>query len=187
MRQRGPLIATSALGIPACLIGFCLILAACTSSGTGSLLVSDHAQVYRDGSGWSLKVPAGWHARSFSDTKDGITSAGVQLSNVKLQPPSLIPGYPVQVNNRVLPARGIGLIIATDPDPKLQRGPIQRPPLPAPNGRYWSVGSSLGGTPYIETLWFRTHGKILIACAKIGPKVTGRDLRALASIIKSLR
>jgi hypothetical protein len=173
--------------IPICLIGFCSILAACTSVGTTSLVVSDHAQVYRDGSGWSLKVPAGWHVRHFSDTRNGITSVGVQLSNVRLAPPSLVPGYPVQVSNRVLPARGIGLIIATDPDPKLQPGPIQRPPLPSPNGRYWNVGSSLSGTPYIETLWFRTHGKTLIACAKVGPKATSRDLKVLASIIASLR
>ncbi len=161
-------------------------LAACTSSGTGSLLVSNHTQVYRDSSGWSLRVPAGWHARQFSVTKDGITSAGVQLSNVKLPTPSLVPGYPVQVSNRLLPTHGIGLIIATDPDPKLQRGPFQRPPLPAPNGRYWNVGSSVIGTPYMETLWFRTHGRTLIACAKVGPKTTSQDLRALAAIIRSL-
>jgi hypothetical protein len=173
------------IAIAACIAS--AALAACTSSGTGSLRASNHTQVYRDGAGWSLKVPAGWHARKFSDTKDGITSAGVQLSNVKLPPPSLVPGYPVQVNNRVLPGRGIGLIIATDPDPKLQRGPFQRPPLPAPNGRYWSMGSALGGSPYMETLWFRAHGRTLIACAKVGPKTTSQDLRVLAAIIRSLQ
>jgi len=173
--------------MPIGLVGVCMILAACTSSGTGPLPVSDHAQVYRDSSGWSVKVPAGWHARQFSDTKNGITSAGVQLSNVKLALPSLLLGYPVQVDGRVLPGRGIGLIIATDPDPHLQRGPIQQPPLPGPDGRYWSVGSSLAGMPYMETLWFRTHGRTLIACAKIGPKATSRDMKAVASIIRSVR
>ena len=170
-----------------CLVGVCLSLAACTSSGTGSLLVSDHAQVYRDSSGWSIKVPPGWHARRFTDTRNGITSSGVQLSNVKLPLPSLTPGYPIQVNDRVLPGDGIGLIIATDPDPKLQRGPLQKPPLPAPNGRYWVSGSSPGGTPYMDTLWFRAHGMTLIACAKIGPQTTGHDLKVVASMIKSLR
>ena len=170
-----------------CLVGFCLALTACSSGGTGSLLVSDHAQVYHDSSGWSIKVPAGWHARQFNDTKDGITSRGVQLSNVRLPPPSLVPGYPVQVNGRVLPGDGIGLIIATDPDPRLQRGPIQKPRLPAPNGHYWNVGSSPGGAPYLETLWFRAHGMLLIASAKIGPQTTSRELDMVAAIIRSLR
>jgi len=173
--------------VPICLVGVCLSLTACTSSGSGSLLVSDHAQVYRDGSGWSIKVPPGWHARQFTSTRNGITASGVQLSNVKLPPPSLVPGYPIQVQNRVLPADGIGLVVATDPDPKLQRGPLEKPPLPAPNGRYWSIGSSLGGTPYMDTLWFRAHGMTLIACAKIGPQTTSHDLKVVASIIKSLR
>jgi hypothetical protein len=173
--------------ISICAVGLTVALAACSSGSTGSLPVSDHVQVYRDGSGWTIKVPPGWHVRQFSDTKNGVTSSGVQLSNVKLPPPSLIPGYPVQVNDRVLPGDGIGLIIATDPDPKLQRGPIQKPPLPVPNGRYWSIGSSPGGTPYMETLWFLTHGMTLIACAKIGPQANGHDLRVVASIIKSLR
>jgi hypothetical protein len=173
--------------IPICLVGFCLSLAACTSSGTGSLLVSNHTQVYRDSSGWSIKVPPGWHARQFSDTRNGITSSGVRLSNVKLPLPALIPGYPVQVNSRVLPRDGISLIIATDPDPKLERGQIQKPPLPAPNGRNWNMGSSPGNAPYIETLWFRAHGMTFIACAKIGSQTTNRQLDVVASIIKSLR
>ena len=173
--------------MPACLVGVCLSLAACTSGGTGSLPVSDRTQIYRDSSGWSVKVPAGWRARQFSATKNGITSHGVQLSNVKLPPPSLVPGYPVQVNGQVLPGNGIGLIIATDPDPKLQRGPVLRPPLPAPNGRYWNIGSSPGGGPYIETLWFRVNGMTLIACAKIGAQITSHDREIVASIIRSLR
>jgi hypothetical protein len=64
---------------------------------------------------------------------------------------------------------------------------LQHPPLPLPNGRFWNVGSSVIGTPYIETLWFRAHGKTLIACAKIGPIAPRRDIRAMASIIKSVR
>jgi len=172
---------------PVCLGGLFVFLAACTSSGTGSLLVSDHTQVYRESSGWSIKVPPGWHARQFSVTRNGITSTGVQLSNVKLPQPSLLPGYPVQVNDKVLPGDGIGLIVATDPDSRLERGPILKPPLPAPNGRYWSIGSSPGGTPYIEILWFQAHGLTLVASAKIGPQATSRDVKALASIIKSLR
>ena len=171
-----------------CLVGSCLALGACTSSGTGSLLVSDHTQVYRSAYGWSIEVPPGWRARQFSDTNKGFTSSGVQLSNVKLPLPRLVPGYPIQVNGQVLPGNGIGLIIATDPDPKMQGGPVhQQLPLPVPNGRYWVIGSSPGGAPYLETLWFRAYGMIFVASAKIGPQTTSHDLKIVASIIESLR
>lgn len=152
------------------------------------LPVSHDAQTYHDSAGWSIKVPPGWHAVPFRDSKDGITSAGLQLSNVQLPTPSLVPGYPIQVNNRVLPARGIGLIIATDTDRKLSHYVVvRRLPLPAPNGRYWTIGSSLGGTPYMELLWFHAHGKTFIACAKVGPNVTRTDLKAVAAAVRSLR
>lgn len=131
--------------------------------------------------------PPGWRAVQFSATRTGITAAGVQISNVRLPDPSVVPGYPIQVNGNVLPGKGIGLIIATDPDPRLSRGPVRRPPLPAPDGRYWTLGSAPAGAPYLETLWFRTRGRVYIACAKIGPQVTGRQLAIVAAIIKSLR
>ncbi len=47
---------------------------------------------------WTVDVPAGWHAVRFSVSTGGAASAGVQLSNVRLPAPSVIPGYPVQVN-----------------------------------------------------------------------------------------
>ena len=164
-----------------------LAVAACSAGGTASLALSHHAGIYHDSTGWSIKVPAGWHALHFSDTRDGVKATGIQLSNVRLPLPSLIPGYPIQVNNRVLPGRGIGLIIATDPDPKLSRGPVGKPPLPAPNGRYWSIGSSLAGVPYLETLWFRADGMTFIASAKIGSLVTSHQQRVVAAVIRSLR
>jgi len=165
-----------------------LIAAACTAGGTSSLPVQNRTQSYTDSTGWSIKVPPGWHAVHFSATKDGITATGMQLSNVRLPLPSLIAGYPIQVNSRVLPGDGIGLIIATDPDPKLVHdAPVQKPPLPAPNGRYWNIGSSPAGAPYIETLWFAAHGKTFIACATIGPQTTNRQLAVVAAVIRSLR
>jgi hypothetical protein len=163
------------------------VVAACSAGGTASLPVSGHARIYHDSSGWSMKIPAGWRALPFSDTRGGITATGVQLSNVRLPLPSLIPGYPIQVNDRVLPGRGIGLIIAADPDPRLSRGPVEKPPLPAPNGRYWSMGSSPAGDPYLETLWFRAHGMTFIASAKIGSLVTSHQLTVVAAVIRSLR
>jgi len=165
-----------------------LTVAACTVGGTSEGPERNRTHIYADSAGWSIKVPPGWHAVHFSATKDGITATGVQLSNVRLPLPSLVAGYPIQVNDRVLPGDGIGLIIATDPDPKLAHGrPAQKPPLPAPNGRYWNVGSSSAGEPYIETLWFRAHGKIFIACAKIGSQTTSRQLAVVAAVIRSLR
>ena len=163
-----------------------LVVASCGTAEPAALAVSHHAQTYRDGAGWSVKVPPGWHAVSFTDSKNGITAAGVQLSNVNIPRPSLTPGYPIQVNNRVLPARGVGLIIAADPDPKLSHGQVSEPPLPAPDGRYWIIGSALGGSPYIEALWFRVDGKIFIACAKVAPNATKSDRDAVAAIIRSL-
>jgi hypothetical protein len=134
----------------------------------------------------------------FSDSKDGVTSAGVQLSNVRLQPPRLVPGFPIQVNGGVLPARGVGLIIATDTDPKLSHGRVAVPPLPAfgaPNGwKYWNAGSASAaydgkgnGTPSIEMLWFRVDGATFIASAKIGPKPASGDREAVTAIVQSLR
>ena len=127
----------------------------------------------------------------FSDSKDGITSAGVQLSTVQLPPPALVPGFPIQANGGVLPTRGVGVVIATDPDPNVPHGPVAVPPLPAfdaPNGwKYWSAGSASAGAPYIEILWFRVHSATFIATAKIGPKATNSDLKAVAAIIQSLR
>src|SRR6266700_4941132 len=86
-----------------------LTLAACGSGSSTTLAVSHHGQTYRDSAGWVIEVPPGWHAVRFSDSKDVITSAGVQLSNVQLPPPTLVPGFPIQVNGSVLPARGVGL------------------------------------------------------------------------------
>lgn len=164
-----------------------LAAAACTNSGPGTLPVSHHAQTYHDSAGWSVTVPPGWHAEHFSDSKNGIISAGVQLSNVRLPLPSLVPAYPIQVKDGVLPAHGIGLIIATDSDPRLSQGPVVTPPLPAPNGRYWEIGSSPGGTPYLEDWWFHAHGMTFIACAKVGADITPSDLKTLATIIRSIR
>jgi hypothetical protein len=171
-----------------CLAGLLAILAvaACSTGQRATVPVSRTAQTYHDSGGWSVKVPPGWYAVRFTDSKNGITSSGVQLSNVKLPRPSLIPGYPIQVNNRVLPAGGVGLIIATDPDPRLSHGQVSEPPLPAPNGRYWIMGSALAGVPYIEALWFRLNGNTLIACAKVGPDATKTELKAVAEIVESV-
>lgn len=101
----------------------------------------------------------------------------------------MVSGYPIQVNDRVLPGRGVGLIVATDNDPKLSSGALATPPLPSPDGprHQWSIGSALAGKAFLETLWFRADGRTFIASAKVGPNVSGADHHALARIIGSLR
>jgi hypothetical protein len=179
-----------------------LAAAACGAGGGSTTAGASHLrQTYRDSGGWAIEVLPGWHVVRFSDSKGGITSAGVQLSNVQLPPPALVSGFPIQVNGGVLPARGVGLIIATDTDPKLPHGPVAVPPLPAPHAphgwKYWNAGSCSpayagaappgAGCPYIETLWFRINDTIFIASAKIGPKTTNGDIKAVATIVQSLR
>jgi hypothetical protein len=164
-----------------------LAAAACETGGSSPVTAPHPGQTYRDSAGWTIEIEPGWHAMRFTDAKDGIISAGVQLSDIKLPPPTLIPGYPIQVNGQVLPEHGVALIIATDTDPALAHGPAAVPPLPAPNGRYWTMGSAPAGPPYLETLWFRLNGMTFLACAKIGPNATRGDLQALAAIIRSLR
>jgi hypothetical protein len=151
-----------------------------------SLTASQQGRAYRDSAGWTIQVPPGWHTVHFRDSKDGITSAGVQLSNVQLPPPSLIPGSPIQASSQVLPAQGAALIIATDTDTQLPHTATAAPPLPAPNGRYWTTGSAPGGGPYMQTLWFRAHGATFIASAKVGPRASSGDLKAIAAIVQSL-
>jgi hypothetical protein len=167
-----------------------IAMAACGSAGY-TVTASQRGHIYRDAAGWTIKVPPGWHVLRFSDSKDGITAAGVQLSNVKFPPPKLVPGFPIQANGGVLPWRGVGVVIARDTDPNVPHGPMAVPPLPAPhapNGwKYWNAGSASAGNPYIEILRFRAHSATFTATAKIGPKAASGDLRAFAAIVESLR
>ena len=166
-----------------------LAAAACGAGGGSSIVTASHpGQAYRDSAGWTIEVPSGWHAVRFSDSKDGITAAGVQLSNIKLPPPTLIPGYPIQVNGQVLPEHGVGLIIATDTDPSLSHGKIAVPSLPLPwpaESHGWAIASAPPRSPIFETLWFRSDGMTYIAAAKIGWKASGTAQRALVRIVRS--
>ena len=162
-----------------------LAATACSSGSSTPFAVSHEGQTYRDSGGWTITVPAGWHAARFSETADGFTSAGLQLSNLRLPRPSLIAGYPQQVNGLAFPRRAVSLIIATDTDPRLSHGHVAVPPLRYPDD--WAVGSGMPGHPYLETLWFRAGRTTFLACGEIGPTATNRDLDAVAAIIHSLR
>jgi hypothetical protein len=160
-------------------------MAALRTGGDTTLTASHQGQTHRDSAGWTILIPPGWHIASFSDTEDGTTTSGVQLSNLPLPPPSVIPGYPVQVNDQVLPAHGIGLTITADTDTGPSDGPVMVPPLPYPER--WTKGSAPAGSPHIEGLSFRVGSTTFAAWAKIGPRVTSADREALAAAIHSLR
>ena len=147
------------------------------------------ARTYRDPTGWMIAVPRGWPVARFSSSKGRASSAGAQISNVRLPAPKPTPGFPIQVNGQVLPDRGIGLIIATDNRSGRSGEPQDHavvPPLPAQGQCGWSVGSSIGG-PYLETLRFKGTRRTFIASVKVGPKVPGTDFAAVDRIIRSLR
>ena len=162
-----------------------LTVGACSASGDIGHVVDHAPQVYRDLAGWSVAAPHGWHIVRFSESKRGVVSTGVQISSVRLSAPTLVVGYPIQVQDRVLPARGVGLIIARDTEAGLSHGTVAVPPLPSPTR--WLKGSRLAGLPYMETRWFRANGRLFIANAEVGAKASGADLTALAWVIKSVR
>jgi hypothetical protein len=177
-----------------------LVAVACTGGGPARSYVSvlpHHAGViYHDASGWVIRVPAGWHVLPFRSATDGASAAGVQLSNVKLPAPSIVPSFPIQANDKVLPTSGISLIIAKEHDPKLCRpstGPVscQRSyatlPLPRPYTTQWSVASQPTAGPLFSDLWFKGGGQRFIATIKIGAKVfNDSHLAVLAKIVTSL-
>jgi hypothetical protein len=132
-----------------------LLVGGCGSAKTGRS-VDYAAKVVVDSRGWLVDVPHGWHVIRFRDAQGGVSSAGLLISNVRLPRPTVEPGYPIQVNNNVLPPHGIGLVIATDTDPQLERSAPTRPPLPGPEK--WLHGSASPGEPYMESVWFLTKG-----------------------------
>ena len=162
-----------------------LIVGGCGSGGQTRGITDYSARVHIDPRGWLVEVPHGWRIVSFSEQKEGVSSSGVVISNVRLPRPSLEPGYMVQVNGNVLPARGVGLVIASDSDRRLPRRVARVPPLP--RLETWLKGSALGGEPYLESVWFRIKGRYFLADAKIGAKATGADLAALGWISETVR
>jgi hypothetical protein len=129
---------------------------------------------------------------------DGASAAGVQLSNVKLPAPSILPSFPIQATSKALPVTGIALIIATDNDPRLCRpsnGPVscQRSyatlPLPRPYSGGWNVASQPSPVgPLFSDLWFESSHHKFIATLAIGARVfNDPHLAVLAKIVASLR
>ena len=87
-------------------------------------------------------------------------------------------------------ARGVALIVATDKDRQaVPYGHVTTLPLPSPSASgasSWNFASAIGGQPYLETLTFRADGRTFVADLKVGPSVSGADMKALADIVRSL-
>jgi hypothetical protein len=167
----------------------CLLAVGCASRGAAAL-TGGPAQPKRDPARWGIYVPPGWHVVRFSAAKGSVRAAGIQLSNVRLPPPKLLPGTPVEVNGQVLPPRGVGLVIASATEGSRSHGTVARPPLPAPwpdGSRGWTLASSPARSPVFEWLWFRAYGATYIAAITIGWKASHEAQQAVGQIIRSIR
>jgi len=143
-------------------------------------------QTYHDPGGWSIEVPLGWQVVPFDTSAEGTTAHGALISNVTLPSPSLAPGYPLQTNDRDLPADGIALVVAAVEPPERHPSPVS--PLPAPLSLDdFTQGSAPAGTPTMDSLTFTGDGKDFVATVKTGPNVQKADLQSLRTAVASLR
>jgi len=170
---------------PIVIVSVLAAAAAACSTATSNMTYSATTAAYRDKAGWSIAFPRTWHVVRFVAVHGTARAVGIQLSNVRLPRPRLVPRAPIQVSGEKLPRRGIGLVIATDSDRQLERYRVSKPPLRYPDG--WLTGSAPAGAPYLQELWFRVHGVVLLATVKVGPRATRHDLAALAKIVRSIR
>lgn len=164
------------------LLAVLLTLPACTGS-------YDEAEgtKYTDPAGWSVEVAEGWHILHFDTSKVGASSSGTQISNVELPPPQIEPGLPIQVSGLALPEQGVGVIVATDEDPKIVQLPPTEMPTPPLSLSDFNEGSATGGGPVFSFLWFDANGQPLIVTIKRGAGTTSEDQKALEGLIRSLR
>lgn len=101
---------------PVAMVVASVLLASCTRSSNE---MYDTERVYHGSAGWSVEVPAGWRVLPFNMSKGDVSVRGAQISNVKLPPPEIQPGLPIQTSGLVLPPDGVSLVIAADLDPNI--------------------------------------------------------------------
>jgi hypothetical protein len=158
---------------------------------TGCAAAGDGAQASRNPARWAIYVPPGWHVVRFSESKSGVRSAGVQLSNVRLRAPVLLPGTPAEVNGEALPPRGVGVVISTATGRSPAHVTVAAPPLPLPwpdgHAYGWLLGSSPARSPIGEWLWFRIGGTLYVAAVTIGWKASRAAQQALGPIVRSIK
>src|ERR1700722_7242191 len=164
----------------------CVIAALAAGCGPASAGSPDSRNPAR----WAIFVPPGWHTRPFSESRNGVRTTGVQLSSVPLPAPALQPREPAEVNGETLPPDGIGLVISTAPGTRPPLAGLPAPPLPLPwpdKSRGWTLGSSMGGNPISEWLWFRIGHTRYVAAITIGPQATHAAKKTLGPIIGSIK
>ncbi len=171
-------------------VGVVLLLASCTSApgrDTPSTATSQGMNTYHSPLGWALDAPSGWHVLPFESSEGTAAAKGVQVSNVKLPSPSIVPGVPIQTSGLVLPRDGVSLIIATDDDPSDVQQPPPSPVSPPLTNGPWNVGSGFAGAPTSSLLWFSGNGQTFLASIKTGAEVSAADQVTMSDIVASVR
>lgn len=166
-----------------CAIAGLVTVAGCTPASHG-------AQASPNPARWAIHVPPGWHMLRFGGSNSGARSAGVQLSNVRLPDPVLLPRTPAEVNSEALPAGGVGLVIATATGHIPAYAKVALPPLPPPwpdGSRGWLLASAPAHSPIYEWLWFRIGATTYVADAAIGWKASKAAQQALGLIVGSIK
>lgn len=148
--------------------------------------VSTTSGIYRDPAGWNIHVPRGWQVLPFdvSDSSDGsLRFQGVQLSNVELPTPAVVPGTPPQPSGSVLPKNGVAVIVArTSGSPGGDEVPL---PLSLDE---FAVGSALPGAPVLQNAYFAAGGWTFVSSVKIGAHAyDDATLRTVGQTVASFR
>jgi hypothetical protein len=173
-----------ALGLAACGRGSTQRVAGPRSSAAAT---NQDGDTYSDPAGWTVQMPPGWLVTPFETSKGDASAKGAQISDVALPPPSIVPGYPIQVNGNDLPNDGIALVIAVDDDPGFAQQPLRSPPQPPLTLDMFAQGSAVAGSPTLDVLWFSGNGQTFLASIKSGPTSSPDDRAALQETVASLR
>jgi hypothetical protein len=194
-RQKGQLRGPPALLLPRVMVysvrsivrtALLLAIASWATTCTSSQPLAAHNN-YTDPAGWSIEVPAGWHAIRFDTSNSGASASGTLISNVELPVPTIEPGLPIQTSGNVLPRDGVAVVVSTDDDRDNAQPPPDSLPAPPLSLSDFNEGSSTGGGPIFSFLWFDANGQPLIVSIKRGPDVSKDDYAALQAMIASLR
>jgi len=141
-------------------------------------------RTYVDPAGWHLVVPYGWTTTPIDVVRNGITLHGVQITNppegVDVPPPIKAPGSPAQ--STVYCTSCIGVVIATDSDPSVQREPFLVPPIRLED---FLKGSALPQQPSLEVAWVHGPMEDIGVAVKLGAYVIPDDLMLLRSMVAS--